>query len=570
MSDATEAGEHTRMRTAQRVTIGQESGRRLTLGDVVAVAREGAQVRISPQAADRVRAARAFVERICAENRTVYGVTTGFGHLSSVKIDSEQLAELQRNLIRSHASGFGEPFDVPTTRAVLLLLANSLSRGHSGVRLEVIELLAGMLNAGVTPVVPRVGSVGASGDLAPLAHLSLVLIGEGEACYQEARLPGAEALRRAHLTPVTLGAKEGLALINGTHVMEAVGALALADAWRLVRAAEVAAALSTEALLGSYVPLDARIHALRPQRGQSHTAARLRALLAGSEINPSHADCERVQDPYTLRCVPQVLGAARDALTYCGEVFRAELEAVTDNPLIFPEDGDVLTGGNFHGQPLALALDFLAVALAQVASFSERRTYSLVGPHPWDTGEHAMPLFLTPDPGLNSGYMIAQYAAAASVNEIKVLAHPASIDSIPTSAGMEDFVSMGVTAASKLQRLLHLAYRVIAIEVLCAVQGLDFRAPLRPGEGVAEAHAAVRALVPTLTVDRPPAPDIEAIATALHAGLFDDITPDEMDVDTPARTRRKAQRNGHNGGVALRRPQVPDSEGADRGGRGRH
>ncbi|MBF6592327.1 MAG: histidine ammonia-lyase, partial [Ktedonobacterales bacterium] len=448
------------------VRIGRVHGPQLTAAEVVAAAREGAQVRLAPEARARVRAARTFVERIGAEERTVYGITTGFGHLSSVKIPPDQLAALQRNLMRSHASGVGEPFDVPTTRAVLLLLANSLARGHSGVRQDVLDLLVSMLNAGVAPIMPRRGSVGASGDLAPLAHLGLVVMGEGEAISAGERLPGAEALRRASLAPLTLSAKEGLALINGTHVMEACGILAAADAWRLLRAAEVAAAMSTEALMGSFVPLDARIHALRPQRGQGRTAARLRGLLDGSEINASHAACGRVQDPYTLRCVPQVLGAARDALDYCDAVFSAELEAVTDNPLLFPDDGDVLTGGNFHGQPLALALDFLALALAQVAGFSERRTYSLMGPHTWDTGEHAMPLFLTPTPGLSSGYMIAQYVAAALVNEIKVLAHPASIDSIPTSAGMEDFVSMGVTAANKLDQLMGLAYRVVSIELI--------------------------------------------------------------------------------------------------------
>ncbi len=372
-------------RGSRRVTIGRAASGRLTLGEVEAVARgNGVRVSIAESALAHVRAARAFVHTIAEENRTVYGITTGFGHLSRVKIAPDQLAELQRNLLRSHASGTGEPLDIPTVRAMLLLLANSLARGHSGASVELLELLVALLNRGVTPVVPSRGSVGASGDLAPLAHLGLVLISEGEAYFAGERLPGGEALRRADLHAHLLGAKEGLALINGTHMMEACGALALADAWRLLRAAEVAAAMSTEALLGSHVPLDARIHALRPQAGQPRTAARLRALLAGSEINLSHADCGRVQDPYTLRCVPQVLGAARDALTYCGQVFEAELGAVTDNPLIFAEDGDVLTGGNFHGQPLALALDFLGVALAQVASFSERRTYNVVGPHDWE------------------------------------------------------------------------------------------------------------------------------------------------------------------------------------------
>jgi histidine ammonia-lyase len=501
-------------------------GARLTLRDVVAVAREGARVHLAPKAVERIQTARAVVERIEEEGRQVYGVTTGFGHLSRVAIPRDQLAALQRNLIRSHASGVGEPFDVPTTRAVLLLLANSLSRGHSGARVELVRLLLDLLNAGVAPIVPKRGSVGASGDLAPLAHLSLILIGEGEAVLDGRRLLGAQALARAGLAPIELSAKEGLALINGTHVMEAVGALAIFDAWRLLRAAEVAVAMSLEALLGSYVPLDPRIHELRPQPGQAQTAARLRALLSDSEINPSHADCGRVQDPYSLRCAPQVLGATRDALSYCESVFAAELGAVTDNPLIFPAEGDVLTGGNFHGQPLALALDFLAIALAQVASFAERRTYYLVGPHDWDTRADAIPLFMTPDPGVRSGYMIAQYAAAALVNEIKVLAHPASIDSIPTSAGMEDFVSMGATAAIKLQQALDLAYRVVAIELLCAAQGLDFRLPLKPGKGALAAHQAVRDVVPHLDEDRPPAPDIEALAAAVRDGLLDDLAPE--------------------------------------------
>jgi histidine ammonia-lyase len=559
--------------THHTVTLGRAQ---LTCGDVVAVAREGARVRLSPAAIERVRAARAVVERISQEGRTVYGITTGFGHLSRVKIAHDQLAELQRNLIRSHASGVGEPFDVATTRAVLLLLANSLARGHSGVRLELLELLVGMLNAGVTPVVPTRGSVGASGDLAPLAHLALVVIGEGEAMVggivDGERLLGSAALERAGLAPLPLTAKEGLALINGTHVMAAVGALMAHDAWRLLRTAEAAAAMSLEALLGSFVPFDARLSALRPQPGQARTAARMRALLDGSQINPSHADCGRVQDPYTLRCIPQVFGAVRDALTYCTGVFEAELESVTDNPLIFPEDDAVLSGGNFHGEPLALALDMMAIALTQLASFSERRTYSLLGPHDWDTGEHAMPLFLTPEPGLRSGYMIAQYAAAALVNELQVLAHPASVASIPTSAGMEDFVSMGATAALKLERALAAARDVVAIELLCAAQGLDFRKPLKPGLGVTMAFERLRGLVARLTDDRPPAPDIVRLAQAIQAGLFDDLVPEDQLADAPHRTRRaarKAEPDGANEQLASH-PSRSKEPGADRHGRGRH
>ncbi len=500
------------------VTIGAA---RLTSEAVVAVARSGAKVELAEDAASRVQAARNLVQRIADEDRVVYGVTTGFGHLSRVHIGQAQLADLQRNLLRSHASGVGEPLPADVTRAMLLLLANSLARGHSGVRLEVIHTLLGLLNAHAQPVIPSRGSVGASGDLAPLAHLGLALIGEGEIIYEGRRLPGAEALRLVGLEPLALQPKEGLALINGTHLMEALGLLALRDARALLAAAEVAAAMSVEALMGSFVPFDARIHALRPQPGQAVVAARMRALLAGSEINPSHKDCPRVQDPYTLRCIPQVLGAVRDALAYAAGVFENELGAVTDNPLLFPDDGVSLSGGNFHGQPLSLALDMLAIAVAQLAGFSERRTFSLVGPHDWD--EHGAPLFLTPNPGLNSGYMIPQYVAAALVNEIKVLAHPASIDSIPTSAGMEDWNSMGATAAHKARQAVQLAARVVAIELLCAAQMLEFRKPLKPGRGVQAAYERVRALVPALADDRPPAPDIERLAQSALAGEYEEM-----------------------------------------------
>lgn len=560
---------HSDHHAARAVTIGRGRGQGLTLTDVAHVAREGAPARLASVAAERVQTARAFIERISGEGATVYGVTTGFGRLSGVKIPGDQLEQLQQNLIRSHASGVGEPFAVPTVRAVMLLLANSLAHGNSGVRLETLQLLLDMLNAGVTPIVPKRGSVGASGDLAPLAHLNLVLIGEGEAYYSGERMPGAEALARAGLAPITLGAKEGLALINGTHVMEACGALALADALRLVRTAEVAVAMATEALLGSFTPLDPRIHALRPQTGQSVSAARMRMLLEESEINSSHANCGKVQDPYTLRCAPQVLGAARDALDYCERVFSAELDAVTDNPLIFPEDGDVLSGGNFHGQPLALALDFLAIAMTQVASFSERRTYSLMGPHSAEYGP-ALPLFLTPEPGLNSGYMIAQYAAAALVNEIKVLAHPASIDSIPTSAGQEDFVSMGATAAIKLEQLLPLAYRVVAIELICAAQGLEFRKPLRPGRGAEAAYDAVRTIVAPLTDDRPPSADIEALAQALLDGLLDDLAPDST-LELGSTHGRGNGANGRRSHAAANGSHGANGAGrADRQGKARH
>ncbi|MBE3564254.1 MAG: histidine ammonia-lyase, partial [Thermogemmatispora sp.] len=444
------------------------NGQALTPAEVVAVARHRVPVQLGPEAEVRIQRARTFIERIVAEDRKVYGVTTGFGHLSRVRIKHEQVLDLQYNLLRSHAAGLGEPLDEETTRAMLLLLAASLARGHSGVRVEVVRLLIDLLNAQLHPIVPSRGSVGASGDLAPLAHLALVLVGEGEAWYRGRRLPGAEALAEAGLRPLRLEAKEGLALINGTHLMEASAILALEDAWNLLQTAEVACALSVEALMGSHVPFDERIQRLRNQYGQQESARHLRRLLANSEIKRSHEDCPRVQDPYTLRCAPQVFGAVRDALDYCTTIFERELGAVTDNPLIFPGEEEVLTGGNFHGQPLALALDVLALALTQLASFAERRIYLLMGPHDWD--DQGAPLFLTPEPGLNSGLMLTQYVAAALVNEMKVLAHPASIDSLPTSAGTEDFVSMGVTAAHKARRILELAQQVVAIELLCGAQ----------------------------------------------------------------------------------------------------
>jgi histidine ammonia-lyase len=491
----------------------------LSLASVVAVARQHSLTQLSPIARSRVSQGRAFIERVAASDRAVYGVTTGFGELSRIRIAPEQLTDLQRNLVRSHAAGVGPPLQADITRAMILLLANSLSHGHSGVRPQVIDLLLTLLNLDILPVIPSRGSVGASGDLAPLAHLALTLIGEGEVIRDGIRQSSAEAFAALGLEPLTLGAKEGLALINGTHLMLAMGALAIHDAWRLLRASEAAAALTLEAMLGSQVPFDARIHALRPQPGQRATAMRILRLLEGSEIIPSHANCGRVQDPYSLRCVPQVLGAVRDALTYCEQVFSNELGAVTDNPLIFADDEAILTGGNFHGQPLALALDMAAIAIAHMAGFSERRTYNMMGPRAWDID--GAPPFLTPEPGLNSGLMIAQYVAAALVNEINMLANPASTGSIPTSAGMEDFVSMGATSGHKLLQSIEKAVQVVAIELICGAQGTEFRKPLKPGHGVQAIYNAVREIVPPLTVDRPPSPDIEHVAQAIHDGAFD-------------------------------------------------
>lgn len=496
-------------------------GQALNFADVLAVARHYAPVVLGNEALQRIQDARAVIDKIAAQGQKVYGVTTGFGHLSSIRIPLQQLIDLQHNLLRSHAAGVGESLSEEVTRTMMLLLAASLARGHSGVHVEVVQQLVSLLNARVTPVIPSRGSVGASGDLAPLAHLALVLVGEGEALLEGERLSGSEVLHRVGLTALRLQAKEGLALINGTHLMEAIAILALADARILLETAEVASAMSIEGLLGSHVPLDERIHQRRGQHGQQICAAHLRALLDDSEICRSHENCARVQDPYTLRCVPQVLGAVRDAFDYCASIFERELGAVTDNPLVFPDEGDVLSGGNFHGQPLALALDMLGISLTHLAGFAERRIYNLMGPHEWD--EQGAPLFLTPEPGLNSGFMIAQYVAAALLNEMKILAHPASIDSIPTSAGMEDFVSMGVTCAHKVLRILEQARQIVAIELMCAAQMLEFRKPLKPGVGVQKAYERVREYVPMLVQDRMLSPDIASLTQAVKDGAFASI-----------------------------------------------
>jgi histidine ammonia-lyase len=481
-----------------------------TLEQLEAVARGAAPPPLEPVDRERIAAGRAVVEDAVRAGRVVYGVTTGFGQLSSVQIDAGDAAQLQVNLLRSHAVGSGEPLDAEVVRGMVLLLASSLRRGHSGVRVELVELLQGLLERGVMPVIPSRGSVGSSGDLAPLAHLALVLIGEGEAVVGGERMPGAAALARAGLSPVALQAKEGLALINGTHLMAAAGGLALRDARRVLDAAVVAVALSLEAFMGSTVPFDER---LLGQPGPARVARRLRELLAGSPVVASHADCGRVQDPYTLRCAPQVLGAIADALDYVAGTLERELGAVTDNPLVFAETGDVLSGGNFHGQPLSLPLDHLALALTELASFSERRVYALLTP-----GYAGLPPFLTPHPGLSSGLMIAQYAAAALVNECQVLAHPAGAGSIPTSAGMEDFNSMGAFAALKARTVVGYAAHVVATELVCACQGLEFHRPLRSTDALEAALARVRELVPRLEEDRSLAAELETLATGLRTG----------------------------------------------------
>jgi histidine ammonia-lyase len=473
----------------------QIDGNTLTVEDVRAVA-GGAEVGLADGVLERVARSRRVVDEILTAGRAVYGINTGFGKLSDVRIGPENLRALQVNLVRSHSCGIGAPLDVASTRAMLLLRANVLAKGHSGVRPVVLETLVAMLNAGISPVVPAKGSVGASGDLAPLAHLALGCIGEGEVVVDGSRVPAAEALARAGIAPLELEAKEGLALLNGTQAMTAVGALALERAEALARAADRIAAMSLEALRGTPVAFDPRIHAARAHGGQTAVAAHMLDLLEGSEIRESHRDCDRVQDAYSLRCIPQVHGAVRDVAAHVRRVLEVELNSATDNPLVFPDTGEVISGGNFHGEPVALALDYLAIAVAELASISERRIERLVNPD-----LSGLPAFLVRDAGTNSGMMIAQVAAVALVAENKVLAHPASVDSLPTSANKEDHVSMGMTSALKLATVVENVQSVLAVEALCAAQGLDFLAPLRPGRGAAAAFERVRAVVPFVERD---------------------------------------------------------------------
>jgi histidine ammonia-lyase len=493
-------------------------GESLTLAELMAIADEHAPLALAPGAAARVDAARAVVDRKAAGSEAVYGINTGFGALADMTIPHAALGALQLNLLRSHAAGVGDPLPVRAVRASMALRANVLAKGYSGIRRSTLELLIEMLNRRVHPRVPSRGSVGASGDLAPLAHLALVLIGEGQATVGDSAVEraGAEALRAAGLAAVTLAPKEGLALINGTQPSTAVAALAALGAERLTRAADLAAALSIDALRGSTRPFDPRIHAARPHNGQQTSAANILALLAGSAINQSHEHCGRVQDAYSLRCAAQVHGAARDALRFVRQSLTIEANGATDNPMVFAEADDIVAGGNFHGAPIALASDICALALTQLVTISERRSDRLVNPALSD-----LPAFLTPDSGLHSGYMMAQVTAAALVSEIKTLAHPASVDTIPTSANREDHVSMSMGAALKAERALQLALRVIAVEILCACQAIDLLAPLTTSRALARVHARVRSIVPRLAGDRPPAPDIEAIARMIADGSLE-------------------------------------------------
>ncbi|MGA3372457.1 MAG: histidine ammonia-lyase [Terracidiphilus sp.] len=498
-------------------------GQPLTLAEIEAVSLAARPVEIAPAALARVAEGRALIEEILAAGQTVYGVNTGFGKLSDVRIPAGSLAELQTNLVRSHAGGVGQPLSEAESRAMLLLRANVLAKGFSGCRPGVVELLVALLNAGVHPVIPEKGSVGASGDLAPLAHLALVAIGEGEAFYQRERMAGAEALRRAGLEPIVLAAKEGLALLNGTQAMTAVGALAVVRGQRLTQLADLAGAMSLEALMGTPAAFDPRIHQARPHAGQIRAAEHLVWLLAGSQIREAHREHDsRVQDAYCLRCMPQVHGAVRDVLEHVRAVLEVESGSATDNPLVFPanptqpHDAAVLSGGNFHGAPLAYAFDYAAIALTDLAGITERRIDRLLNV---DINE-GLPAFLSPEPGLRSGFMIAQIVAAALINECQVLAHPASTGNIPTDGGKEDHVSMGMTGALKLRQIVENAEQVVAIELMCAAQGLEFRRPLRASREVERAHAAVRAILPRLDEDRTLAPEIEALAAALRAGAF--------------------------------------------------
>ena len=496
------------------------NGQQLTLQQIVDVATGQEQVTLGEAARARVNEARRVVEEIVAQQRTVYGVNTGFGKLSDVHIDRSDLRQLQLNLVRSHSCGLGDPLSEVEARAMLLLRANVLATGFSGARPLVIETLIAMLERGVTPLIPEKGSVGASGDLAPLAHLALAAIGEGDAFYKRERLPGNVALQRAQITPLQLEVKEGLALLNGTQAMGAVGAIALHRADKLVRLADVAGAMTLESLRGTPVAFDERIHVVRPHAAQIAVAAHLRELLQDSEIRKSHVENDpRVQDAYSLRCMPQVHGAVRTALAHATEVVQIESGSATDNPLVFAETGEVLSGGNFHGAPLALVFDYAAIALTDLISITERRIDRLVNP---DANE-GLPPFLTAQPGISSGFMMLQVTAVALLNEAKVLAHPASVDNVPTDGGKEDHVSMGMTSATKLRSIVKLAELVTAIELLAAAQALDYRAPLAPGRGVKEAHRIVRSLVEPLTTDRSMSGDIEKIAKAIIKGEFEGL-----------------------------------------------
>jgi histidine ammonia-lyase len=495
-------------------------GQRLTLDQIAAVANESLEPVLSRAAREPMQASREVIERLIREGRIVYGVNTGFGKLSDVHISPSELEQLQLNLVRSHSCGVGLPLSEPETRALMLLRANVLARGNSGCRIEIVEKLLEMLRSRVHPVIPEKGSVGASGDLAPLAHLALSMIGEGESFYRGERLPGGEALRAAGMSPIRLAAKEGLALLNGTQAMGAVGGLALYRARRLAALADLAGAMTLEALRGTPSAFDPRIQEVRPHRGQAAAAAHLRTLLEDSEIRRSHlVNDPRVQDAYSLRCMPQVHGAVRDAIDHAIGVVEIESGSATDNPLVFVDRGDVISGGNFHGAPLGMVFDYAAIALTDLISIGERRIDRLVNP---DVNE-GLPPFLSSHPGLSSGYMLAQICAVSLLSEAKVLAHPASVDNVPTSGDKEDHVSMGMAAALKLRQIVWNAEHVIAIELLAAAEGLDYRVPLRSSPPIERARFILRRIVPQMTADRPLAYDVQKIAGTITQGELDEF-----------------------------------------------
>jgi histidine ammonia-lyase len=497
------------------------TGNDLTFDQLYAVALRNEAVSLAPAAVTRMKASRAVVDRLVAANETAYGINTGFGKLASVRISAEQVRQLQINLVRSHACGIGTPLSIPETRAMMLLRANALAKGLSGIRPAVVETLCAMLNAGVHPVIPSQGSVGASGDLAPLAHLAQVVIGEGEAFLKHEKLSGGDALQRAGIVPVALEAKEGLSLLNGTQGMLALLSLALLEADTLADTADIAASLSLDALRGSPGAFDARIMHARAYAGAGKTARNLAHLNEGSQIRESHRAPDkdtRVQDAYSLRCTPQVHGAVRDSLLQAREMALVELNSATDNPLVFVKangEGDIVSGGNFHGQPLAMAADQVAIAIATLGGIAERRVEQMTNPL-----TSMLPAFLTPDPGLNSGFMIAQVTAAALTSENRALATPHSVDSISTSGNQEDYVSMGMSGARRLERMLHNLRHILAIELLCACQGIDLLAPLQTGALAKKAYDAVRATSPKVTADRPLAPDINAVAALVAEGAI--------------------------------------------------
>jgi len=500
------------------------NGNDLTFSQLYAVALDGEQVQLAASAIERMNASRAVVDKLVASGATAYGINTGFGKLASVRISPEQVRQLQVNLVRSHASGVGAPLSEAETRALMLLRANALAKGLSGVRPLVVETLCKMLNAKVHPVIPAQGSVGASGDLAPLAHLAHVVIGEGAADFRGEALPGGEAMKRAGISPVTLEAKEGLSLLNGTQGILALLSLALREADILVDTADVAASLSLDALRGSPGAFDARIMHARAYAGAAMTARNLAHLNEGSQIRESHRSAEkdaRVQDAYSLRCTPQVHGAVRDSLGQAREMAAVELNSATDNPLVFVRDdgtGDIISGGNFHGQPLAMAADQVAIAIATLGGIMERRIEQMTNPL-----TSMLPAFLTPEPGLNSGFMIAQVTAAALTSENKALAAPYSVDSISTSGNQEDYVSMGMSGARRLERMLANLRNTVAIELLCACQGIDLLAPLQTGALARKAYEAVRAKSAKITQDRPLAPEIEAVSSLVGEGTFSSL-----------------------------------------------